>query len=90
MKRFDEDFTEEQVARSRARRRDTLPLRYASAAVGLVVPCLLGFTPLGAAVIAAVGDLAGAAGRRGPLRVPWRCRRCCRWWGCRFRCAARS
>ncbi|MFC5908783.1 M48 family metallopeptidase [Streptacidiphilus monticola] len=59
MKRFDEDFTEEQVARSRARRRDTLPLRYASAAVGLVVPCLLGFTPLGAAVIAAVGDLAG-------------------------------
>ena len=54
-----DDFTPAQIERSRARRRDTLPLRYASALVGTAVPCLLGFTPLGAWVVRAAGAAAG-------------------------------
>ena len=53
------DFTPAQIERSRARKRDTLPLRYASALIGTAVPCVLGFTPLGAALVRAAGESAG-------------------------------
>lgn len=53
------DFTPAQIERSRARRRDALPLRYASVLTGAVVPLLLGFTPLGAGLVRAAGALAG-------------------------------
>lgn len=53
------DFTPEQYARSRARKRATAPLRYGSMAAGLVVVCVLGFTPLGSALSHAAGETAG-------------------------------
>ncbi|MEZ0070216.1 STE24 endopeptidase [Streptacidiphilus sp. MAP12-20] len=53
------EFTPEQIDRSRARKRETVPLRYASASLGLVVPAVLGFTPLGAALVRAAGRIAG-------------------------------
>ena len=52
------DFTPEQYARSRARKRATAPVRYLSLAVDLVAVCVLGFTAAGS-------DLAHAAGRLG-------------------------
>jgi len=45
------DFTPEQLARSRQRKRETKPIRLASSAVGLVFGCALGFTRLGADLI---------------------------------------
>ncbi len=51
-----EDFTEEQIARARRRKRAVLPLRAASALTGFAAVCVLGFTRLGA-------DLAHGAGR---------------------------
>ena len=56
---FTADFTAEQVQRSRARKRETMPLRYAAALIGTAVPCLLGFTPLGAGLVHDAGVLAG-------------------------------
>ena len=53
------DFTPAQIERSRARRRATMPLRYASALTGVAVPLLLGFTPLGAELVRAAGAPAG-------------------------------
>ena len=53
------DFTPAEIERARARRRDTAPLRYASALTGAVVPCLLGFTPAGAAIVRAAAEPAG-------------------------------
>jgi STE24 endopeptidase len=50
------DFTPAQIQRSRARRRDTLPLRYASVLTGLAVPCVLGFTALGAGLVRLAGE----------------------------------
>ena len=52
------DFTPEQYARSKARKRATAPVRYASLAVDLAAVCVLGFTAAGS-------DLAHAAGRLG-------------------------
>lgn len=54
-----DDFTPEQIERSRARKREAQPLRYTSAALGLVLPCVLGFTPLGAGLVHAAGRTAG-------------------------------
>ena len=54
-----EDFTEEQIARSRRRKRAMLPLRLASAAVGFAAVCVLGFTRLGADLAHGAGSLAG-------------------------------
>lgn len=54
-----EDFTEDQVARSRRRKRAVLPLRLASAGVGFAAVCLLGFTRLGADLAHGAGSLAG-------------------------------
>jgi STE24 endopeptidase len=56
---LEDDFTPEQIERSRARKRDVLPLRLTSAALDLGVVCVLGFTGLGAALIHAVGTLGG-------------------------------
>ncbi|WP_037606292.1 M48 family metalloprotease [Streptacidiphilus rugosus] len=53
------DFTPEQIDRSRARKRETTPLRYASMSLGLLVPLVLGFTPLGAGLVRAAGRVAG-------------------------------
>jgi STE24 endopeptidase len=53
------DFTPEQYARSKARKRATAPVRYTSLAVDLVAVLVLGFTPLGSALVHAAGDLAG-------------------------------
>ena len=53
------DFTPEQYARSRARKRATAPLRYGSMAVGLLVVCVLGFSPLGSGLSRAAGNAAG-------------------------------
>jgi len=52
------DFTPEQYARSKARKRASAPVRYASLAVDLAAVCVLGFTAAGS-------DLAHAAGRLG-------------------------
>ena len=54
-----EDFTEQQIERSRRRKRATLPLRLASAAIGFAAVCLLGFTHLGADLVHGAGSLAG-------------------------------
>lgn len=54
-----EDFTEDQIARSRRRKRAVLPLRLASAGVGFAAVCLLGFTRLGADLAHGAGSLAG-------------------------------
>lgn len=53
------DFTPEQIDRSRARKHEVMPLRYTSVALGLAVPCVLGFSPLGAGLVHAAGRLAG-------------------------------
>ncbi|QMU77682.1 M48 family metallopeptidase [Streptacidiphilus sp. PB12-B1b] len=53
------DFTPAQLERSRARKRDTAALRYGSLLTGAAVPCVLGFTPLGAGLSRAAGALAG-------------------------------
>jgi STE24 endopeptidase len=53
------DFTPEQYARSRARKRATAPLRYSSTATGLVVVCGLGFSPLGSGLSRVAGEAAG-------------------------------
>lgn len=54
-----EDFTEDQVERSRRRKRAVLPLRLASAAIGFAAVCVLGFTRLGADLAHGAGSLAG-------------------------------
>lgn len=54
-----EDFTEQQIERSRRRKRATLPLRLASAGIGFAAVCLLGFTRLGADLVHGAGSLAG-------------------------------
>ncbi|SEL20084.1 M48 family metallopeptidase [Streptacidiphilus jiangxiensis] len=56
---LEDDFTPEQIERSRSRKREVAPLRYTSMLLGLAVPLLLGFTPLGAALVRAAGDVAG-------------------------------
>jgi STE24 endopeptidase len=53
------DFTPEQYARSKARKRATAPVRYTSLAVDLVAVFVLGFTPAGGALVHAAGKLAG-------------------------------
>lgn len=53
------DFTPEQYQRSRERKRATAPLRYGSMATGLIVVCVLGFSPLGSGLSRAAGQLAG-------------------------------
>jgi STE24 endopeptidase len=53
------DFTEQQIERSRRRKRATLPLRLASAIVEFAAVCVLGFTRLGADLVHAAGSLAG-------------------------------
>ena len=53
------DFTPEQYARSRARKRATAPLRYGSTAAGLLVVCVFGFTPLGSGLSRMAGEVAG-------------------------------
>jgi STE24 endopeptidase len=58
---LEDDFTPEQIDRSRARKREVMPLRYTSAALGLAVPCVLGFTPLGAGLVHAAGRLVGGS-----------------------------
>jgi STE24 endopeptidase len=54
-----EDFTEPQIARSRRRKRATLPLRLASAVLGFAAVCVLGFTRLGADLVHGAGSLGG-------------------------------
>lgn len=54
-----EDFTEEQIERSRRRKRAVLPLRLASAGVSFAAVCVLGFTRLGADLAHGAGLLAG-------------------------------
>lgn len=53
------DFTPEQFARSKARKRATAPVRYASLAVDLAVVLGLGFSPAGSALVHAAGELGG-------------------------------
>ena len=53
------DFTPAQIERSRARKREMMPLRCVSALTGLAVPCVLGFTPLGAGLVRVAGEAAG-------------------------------
>ena len=53
------DFTPEQYARSKARKRATAPVRYASLAVDLAAVCVLGFTAAGSDLAHAAGKLAG-------------------------------
>ncbi|WP_236652494.1 M48 family metalloprotease [Streptacidiphilus neutrinimicus] len=59
MAALEDDFTPAEIARSRARKRETAPLRYASMLLGLAVPAVLGFTPLGAGLVRAAGRLGG-------------------------------
>ncbi|GAA2055561.1 M48 family metallopeptidase [Catenulispora yoronensis] len=54
-----QDFTPEQIERSRAYKRDVRPLYIASTLLGLAVPLVLGLTPLGAGLVRVAGDLAG-------------------------------
>jgi STE24 endopeptidase len=56
---LEDDFTPDQIERSRRRKRELRPLRLASAAIDLAAVCVLGFTPLGAGLIHAAGRLAG-------------------------------
>jgi STE24 endopeptidase len=53
------DFTPDQIARSRARSRETTPLRLGSVLVGTTVPLVLGLTPIGAGLVHAAGRLGG-------------------------------
>ncbi len=54
-----EDFSPEQIERSRRRKRETLPLRLGSAALGFAAVCVLGFTRLGADLVHWAGSPAG-------------------------------
>lgn len=54
-----EDFTPEQIERSRAHKRDVRPLMFLSILLGLAVPLVLGLTPAGAGSVRAAGDVAG-------------------------------
>ena len=56
---LEEDFTAAQIERSRRRRRETRPLRLASAVITPVLLCVLGFSPLGAGLVHGVGRLVG-------------------------------
>jgi len=56
---LEDDFTPDQIERSRRRKREMRPLRLASAVVDLAAVCVLGFTPLGAHLIHAAGSIAG-------------------------------
>jgi STE24 endopeptidase len=53
------DFTPEQYARSKARKRATAPVRYVSLAVDLAAVCVLGFTAAGSDLVHAAGKLGG-------------------------------
>jgi STE24 endopeptidase len=54
-----QDFTPEQIERSRAYKRDVRPLRFLSTFLALAVPLLLGLTPAGAGLVEAAGDVGG-------------------------------
>ena len=54
-----QDFTPEQIERSRAYKREVRPLRLASTVLGLAVPLVLGLTPAGAGLVRAAGDVGG-------------------------------
>ena len=54
-----DDFTPEQLDRSRRRKQELTPLRWTGALLGFAVPCLLGFTPLGAGLVRLAGQAAG-------------------------------
>jgi STE24 endopeptidase len=56
---LDQDFTAEQIARSRSRKRETLPLRLVSTGVSVAAVCVLGFSPFGADLVRAAGRIAG-------------------------------
>jgi STE24 endopeptidase len=56
---LEEDFTAAQIERSRRRRRETRPLRLASAVITPVLLCVLGFSPLGAGLVHGVGRPVG-------------------------------
>ena len=53
------DFTPEQYARSKARKRATAPVRYSSLAVDVAAICVLGFTSVGSGLVHAAGRLGG-------------------------------
>lgn len=55
----DADFTPEQYARSKARKRATAPVRYLGLGLDLAAVCVLGFTGLGSDLVHATGDAAG-------------------------------
>lgn len=57
--RTEPDFTAEQHARSRARRRAVAPAAYGGMAVDLAVILVLGFTGLGSGLVHAAGRIAG-------------------------------
>jgi STE24 endopeptidase len=59
MPALEDDFTPAEIARSRARKREVMPLRYGSMLLGLALPAVLGFTPLGAGLVRAAGRIAG-------------------------------
>ncbi|GAA1973441.1 M48 family metalloprotease [Catenulispora subtropica] len=54
-----QDFTPEQIERSRAYKHDVRPLLIISTALGLAVPLVLGLTPAGAGLVRVAGDVAG-------------------------------
>ncbi|WP_194915621.1 M48 family metallopeptidase [Catenulispora rubra] len=54
-----QDFTPEQIERSRAYKREVRPLRLVSTVLGLAVPLVLGLTPAGAGLVRAAGDIGG-------------------------------
>lgn len=56
---LEQDFTPEQIERSRARKRAVRPLRIASGVLGAAAVCVLGFTALGADLVHAAGRLGG-------------------------------
>jgi STE24 endopeptidase len=56
---LEQDFTPEQIERSRARKRAVRPLRIASGVLGAAAVCVLGFTPLGAGLVHAAGRIGG-------------------------------
>ncbi|MFL6115104.1 MAG: M48 family metallopeptidase [Catenulispora sp.] len=62
-----EDFTPEQIERSRAYKRDARPLMIVSLLLGLAVPLVLGLTPAGAGLVRAAGDVAGGGWVAGAL-----------------------
>ncbi|RAG81188.1 M48 family peptidase [Streptacidiphilus pinicola] len=59
MSALEDDFTPAEIARSRARKREVAPLRYGSMVIGLVVPLVLGFTPVGAGLVRQAGRVGG-------------------------------